>query len=142
MRTPFGERAFAVLLFQDLSIIPLITVIAALSRNPAAAEGPPGWLLALYSLAAVRRADRRRALPLRPLFALIGRLGERRDVRRRRAVHRARAAALMEALGLSPALGAFVAGGDARRQPLSHELEADVESRSADLLGRFSSRWG
>lgn len=44
LRTPFGERAFSVLLFQDLSLIPLITVIAALSRNSeAAAEGPPGW---------------------------------------------------------------------------------------------------
>src|SRR5690606_13548077 len=31
MRTPFGERAFAILLFQDLSIIPLITIIAVLS---------------------------------------------------------------------------------------------------------------
>ena len=29
LRTPFGERAFAILLFQDLSIIPLITVIGA-----------------------------------------------------------------------------------------------------------------
>ena len=34
LRTPFGERAFAILLFQDLSIIPLITIVAAMSRNP------------------------------------------------------------------------------------------------------------
>ena len=46
LRTPFGERAFSILLFQDLSIVPLITIIAAMSRNPADAGGPPGWLLA------------------------------------------------------------------------------------------------
>jgi Kef-type K+ transport system membrane component KefB len=43
LRTPFGERAFAILLFQDLSLIPLLTIVAALSRNPADAGGPPGW---------------------------------------------------------------------------------------------------
>ena len=33
LHTRFGERAFSILLFQDLSIVPLITVIAALSRQ-------------------------------------------------------------------------------------------------------------
>ena len=41
LRTPFGERAFSVLLFQDLSIVPLITIIAAMSRNPADAAARP-----------------------------------------------------------------------------------------------------
>ena len=53
LRTPFGERAFAVLLFQDLSLIPLITIIAAMNRNPAVADGPPGWQLALYTVGAI-----------------------------------------------------------------------------------------
>ncbi|MFX8246836.1 cation:proton antiporter, partial [Acinetobacter baumannii] len=48
-----GRSAFAILLFQDLSIIPLITITTALSRNPADAGGPPGWLLALETLGAV-----------------------------------------------------------------------------------------
>ena len=47
LKTPFGERAFAILLFQDLSIIPLITIVTAMSRNPADADGPGGWMLAL-----------------------------------------------------------------------------------------------
>ena len=33
LRTPFGERAFAILLFQDLSIVALITIVAALGRS-------------------------------------------------------------------------------------------------------------
>ena len=42
LRSPFGERAFAILLFQDLSLIPLLTIVASLSRNPADDGGPPG----------------------------------------------------------------------------------------------------
>ena len=34
LNTPQGERAFSILLFQDLSIVPLITIIAAMSRAP------------------------------------------------------------------------------------------------------------
>ncbi|WP_430323823.1 cation:proton antiporter, partial [Salmonella enterica] len=45
LRTRFGERAFAILLFQDLSIIPMITIVTALSRNPGDAGGPPGWMM-------------------------------------------------------------------------------------------------
>jgi CPA2 family monovalent cation:H+ antiporter-2/glutathione-regulated potassium-efflux system protein KefB len=49
----FGERTFAILLFQDLSIIPMITIIGALSRNPANADAPPGWQQALYTVLAI-----------------------------------------------------------------------------------------
>src|SRR6478735_3704212 len=77
LRTPYGERAFSVLLFQDLSIVPLITIIAALSRNPADAGGPPGWLLALYTVLASAGLVLAGRYLLRPLFRLIGNLGER-----------------------------------------------------------------
>jgi Kef-type K+ transport system membrane component KefB len=52
LNTPYGERAFSILLFQDLSLIPLITIIAAMSRAPDPAA-PTGWQLALYTLGAV-----------------------------------------------------------------------------------------
>src|SRR3990167_4120451 len=38
INSPFGEKAFSILLFQDISIVPLITIVAALSRNPARSE--------------------------------------------------------------------------------------------------------
>ena len=75
LRTPFGERAFSILLFQDLSIIPLITIIAAMSRNPAAQDGPAGWALALLALAAVAGLIAAGRLLIRPLFRLIGGMG-------------------------------------------------------------------
>ena len=72
LRTPFGERAFAILLFQDLSIIPLITIVAAMSRNPADVEGPPGWQVALLTLAAVAGLIAVGRFLVRPMFRLIG----------------------------------------------------------------------
>ncbi|MES2989607.1 MAG: cation:proton antiporter, partial [Pseudomonadota bacterium] len=77
LRTPFGERAFAILLFQDLSIVPLITIIAAMSRNPADMNGPPGWLLGLYTFGAIVGLIVAGRYLLQPLFRLIGNLGER-----------------------------------------------------------------
>src|SRR5437660_12244793 len=53
LNTPQGERAFSILLFQDLSIIPLITIIAAMSRVPADPSAPGGWTLALYTVLAI-----------------------------------------------------------------------------------------
>ena len=137
LRTPFGERAFAILLFQDLSIIPLITVIAALSRNPAHEAGPPGWVLALYTVAAVAGLIAAGRFVIRPLFGLIGNLGEREMFVVTAMFTVIAAAALMEMLGLSPALGAFVAGVMLADSPYRHELEADVEPFRSILLGLF-----
>ncbi|MDQ2892312.1 MAG: cation:proton antiporter [Pseudomonadota bacterium] len=137
MRTPFGERAFSILLFQDLSIVPLITIVAAMSRNPADANGPPGWQLGLYTVAAVVGLILAGRFLLRPLFRLIGNLGEREMFVFAALFTVIGAAALMEALGLSTALGAFVAGVMLADSPYRHELEADVEPFRSILLGLF-----
>ncbi len=137
LRTPFGERAFAILLFQDLSIIPLITVIAAMSRNPMDAGGPPGWLLVLYTIAAIAGLIAAGRFLIRPLFGLIGNLGEREMFVVTALFTVIAAAALMEMLGLSTALGAFIAGVMLADSPYRHELEADVEPFRSILLGLF-----
>ena len=135
LRTPFGERAFSILLFQDLSIVPLITIVAAMSRNPADAGGPPGWLLALYTVGAVVGLILAGRFLLRPLFRLIGNLGEREMFVFAALFTVIASAALMEALGLSTALGAFIAGVMLADSPYRHELEADVEPVRSILLG-------
>ena len=137
LRTPFGERAFAILLFQDLSIIPMITIIAALSRNPADAGGPSGWILALYTVAAIAGLIATGRFLIRPLFRLIGNLGEREMFVGAALFTVAGAAVVMELLGLSTALGAFIAGVMLADSPYRHELEADVEPFRSILLGLF-----
>jgi glutathione-regulated potassium-efflux system protein KefB len=137
LRTPFGERAFSILLFQDLSIVPLITIVAAMSRNPADAAGPPGWLLAAYTLGAIVGLVLAGRYILRPLFRLIGNLGEREMFVFAGLFTVIASSALMQALGLSTALGAFIAGVMLADSPYRHELEADVEPFRSILLGLF-----
>ncbi len=137
LRTPFGERAFAILLFQDLSIVPLITIVAALSRNPADQGGPPGWLLGLYTVGAIVGLVVAGRFLLRPLFRLIGNLDEREMFVFAGLLTVIASAAVMEALGLSAALGAFIAGVMLADSPFRHEIEADVEPFRAILLGLF-----
>jgi CPA2 family monovalent cation:H+ antiporter-2/glutathione-regulated potassium-efflux system protein KefB len=137
LRTPFGERAFSILLFQDLSIIPMITIIAAMSRNPADAAGPPGWQLALYTVLAIAGLVAAGRFVLRPLFRGIGNMGEREMFVFAALFTVIAASALMQWLGLSPALGAFIAGVMLADSPYRHELEADVEPFRSILLGLF-----
>lgn len=137
LRTPFGERAFSVLLFQDLSIIPMITLIAALSRNPADQGGPPGWQLVLITIGAIFGLLLAGRFLIRPLFRLIGRFGEREMFIVAALFTVTASAATMELLGLSTALGAFIAGVMLADTPYRHELETDVEPFRSILLGLF-----
>jgi CPA2 family monovalent cation:H+ antiporter-2/glutathione-regulated potassium-efflux system protein KefB len=137
LRTPFGERAFSILLFQDLSIVPMITIVAAMSRNPADAGGPPGWLLFLYTLGAIAALVLAGRFALRPLFRLIGNMGEREMFVFAGLFTVIASAAVMELLGLSTALGAFIAGVMLADTPYRHELQADVEPFRSILLGLF-----
>ena len=137
LNTPFGERAFSVLLFQDLSIVPLITIIASLSRVPADPGAPPGWLLGLYTVGAVVGLVLAGRYLFNPLFRLIGGLGERELFIAAGLFTVLSAAAVMQVLHLSTALGAFVAGVMLADSPYRHELEADVEPFRTVLLGLF-----
>lgn len=137
INSPFGERAFSILLLQDLSIVPLITIIAALSRAPVDASAPPGWLMAVYAVLAVAGLMLIGRFFLRPLLRVIGRIGERELFVVVGLVTVLASAALMHALNLSTALGAFVAGVMLADSPYRHELEADVEPFRSILLGLF-----
>jgi monovalent cation:proton antiporter-2 (CPA2) family protein len=134
---PRGERAFSVLLFQDLSIVPMITIIAAMSRAPADPTAPSGGMLALYTVGAVVGLVLVGRYVLNPLFRLIGRLGERELFVVASLFAVIASAALMHTLHLSTALGAFIAGVMLAESPYRHELESDVEPFRSILLGLF-----
>jgi monovalent cation:proton antiporter-2 (CPA2) family protein len=137
LNTPQGERAFSVLLFQDLAIVPMITIIAAMSRVPPDPSDPGGWTLALYTVLAVIGLVVVGHWVLSPLFRLIGRLAERELFVVASLFTVVASAALMHMLGLSVALGAFVAGVMLADSPYRHELESDVEPFRSILLGLF-----
>jgi glutathione-regulated potassium-efflux system protein KefB len=137
LNTPQGERAFSILLFQDLSIVPLITIIAAMARVPPDPSAPSGWTLALYTLLAVAGLVVAGRVLLNPLFRLVGRLGERELFVVAGLFTVIGASAIMHTLHLSVALGAFVAGVMLAESPYRHELESDVEPFRSILLGLF-----
>jgi glutathione-regulated potassium-efflux system protein KefB len=137
LNTPQGERAFSILLFQDLSIVPMITIIAALSRVPPDPSDPSGWTLALYTVLAIAGLVLAGRWVLNPLFRLIGRMAERELFVVAGLFAVVASAALMHALGLSVALGAFIAGVMLAESPYRHELESDVEPFRSILLGLF-----
>ncbi|MEO6225844.1 MAG: cation:proton antiporter [Sphingomicrobium sp.] len=137
LNTPEGERAFSVLLFQDLAIVPMITIIAAMARVAPDPGAPVGWALALYTLAAVVVLVIVGRLILNPLFRLVGRLGERELFVVAGLFTVIGSAAVMHSLHLSVPLGAFVAGVMLAESPYRHELESDVEPFRSILLGLF-----
>jgi monovalent cation:proton antiporter-2 (CPA2) family protein len=137
LNTPQGERAFSVLLFQDLAIVPMITIIAAMARVPPDPSAPVGWTLALYTLLAIVGLVAAGRLLLHPLFRLVGRLGERELFVVAGLFTVLGAAALMHALHLSVPLGAFIAGGMLAESPYGTEIDTDVEPFRSILLGLF-----
>ncbi len=137
LNTPAGERTFSILLFQDLAIVPMITIIAAMSRVPPDPSDPSGLTLALYTVGAIIALVLAGRLVLNPMFRLIGRLGERELFIVAGLFTVIAASALMHSLGLSVALGAFIAGVMLAESPYRHELESDVEPFRSILLGLF-----
>lgn len=137
INSPYGERAFSILLFQDLSIVPLITIIAAMSRAPVDPSAPTGLQMGLYTVAAVVGLVLIGRFVLNPLLRLVGRLGERELFVVVGLLVVLASAALMHMLHLSTALGAFIAGVMLADSPYRHEIEADVEPFRLILLGLF-----
>jgi glutathione-regulated potassium-efflux system protein KefB len=137
LNTPQGERAFSILLFQDLAIVPMITIIAAMARTPPDPSSPTGWKLGLYTLLAVIALVLVGRFILNPLFRLVGRLGERELFIVAGLFTVIGSAAVMHSLHLSVPLGAFVAGVMLAESPYRHELESDVEPFRSILLGLF-----
>lgn len=136
LNTPYGERTFSILLFQDLSLIPLITIVGAMSRSPDP-NAPAGLQLALYTVLAVVGLVIAGRFILNPLFRLIGRFSERELFVVAGLFAVIASAAVMHTLHLSVALGAFVAGVMLAESPYRHELESDVEPFRSILLGLF-----
>lgn len=149
MRTGAGQAGFAVLLFQDIAVIPIFALIPLLTVAGAAqAEGAaepslslvaglPGWAAALVTLAAIGAVVLGGHFLSRPVFRFIAssRLREVFTVAALALV--VGIAVLMMAVGLSPALGAFLAGVVLATSEFRHELESDIEPFKGLLLGLF-----
>ncbi len=136
LSTPAGERTFSILLLQDIAIVPLLIIVAALSRAPSP-HAPEGWKLLLASAAAVLGLALAGRFLLQPVFRLLAQVGTREIFVIGALLTVLGAALVMAQFGLSMALGAFVAGVMLADSPWRHEVEADIEPFRGLLLGLF-----
>ncbi|MEI4486709.1 cation:proton antiporter [Frigidibacter sp. MR17.14] len=147
MQTAGGRSAFAVLLTQDIAVIPMLALLPllALPGARALAEGEhaamlqslPGWQVTLVTLAAVGVVILAGHYLIRPAFHFV-------QAARLREINTALAlaivvaiASLMLLVGLSPALGTFLAGVVLANSEFRHELESDIAPFKGLLLGLF-----
>jgi monovalent cation:proton antiporter-2 (CPA2) family protein len=149
MQTAAGQSSFAVLLFQDLAVIPMLAIFPLLagSHGPAGTEagheattwiaGWPGWARALAVLGAVGAIVVAGRWLLRPVFRALGRTRLREVFTAAALLLVVGIALLMTRVGLSPALGTFLAGVVLANSEYRHELESDIEPFKGLLLGLF-----
>jgi monovalent cation:proton antiporter-2 (CPA2) family protein len=137
LATPQGRAGFAVLLFQDLAVIPLLAVLPVLVDGPAEAVHAMGGLkpiLTLLLLVAVVAAGR---YLLRPYFRTLANVESQEVFTAGTLLIVLAVGAFMQKLGISMTLGAFVAGMILADSEYRHEIEADIEPFKGLLLGLF-----
>jgi monovalent cation:proton antiporter-2 (CPA2) family protein len=133
---PHGQKSFAILLLQDLAIVPLLALVALLSPVEAAG-GDPVWLSALKMLGGVAAVVLTGRYLLSPFFRILASAGAHEVMTAAALLIVIAAATLMTYVGLSSALGAFLAGVMLAESSYRHELEADLEPFRGLLLGLF-----
>jgi len=162
MGTDGGQGAFAVLLFQDISVIPMLALMpllavgatgggagaahdagdagyaeAAGSHATSWVEGLPAWeqtLIVLLAVAAIIVAGR---YLLRPVFRVIAGTRLRELFTATALLLIIGIALLMSRVGLSPALGTFLAGVVLANSEYRHELESEIDPFKGLLLAVF-----
>ncbi|MFV0411519.1 MAG: monovalent cation:proton antiporter-2 (CPA2) family protein [Paracoccus sp. (in: a-proteobacteria)] len=148
MQTRGGRDAFAVLLTQDIAVIPMLALMPLLASAPVSAGDAesvggafmaqlPGWAAALVTLASIPVVVVIGSHLIRPLFRFVhsARLREMDTIMALFIV--VGIASLMSFVGLSPALGTFLAGVMLAGSEFRHELESQIEPFKGLLLGLF-----
>lgn len=149
MRTAAGQSSFAVLLFQDIAVIPILAILPLLAvhgitSGSGEAHGSdtwvshlPAWAQTLAVLGAVAIVIVGGQFLVRPLMRVIARTRLRELFSATALLIVVAIAVLMTQVGLSPALGTFLAGVVLANSEYRHELESDLEPFKGLLLGLF-----
>ena len=134
--TVYGHRAFSILLFQDLAIVPILALVPLLAPMSPEATSHPATDFAIAMGAVVLLVLVGRYL-LNPLFQLIASTGASEVMIAAALLVVLGSAKLMDYAGLSMAMGAFLAGVLLAESSYRHELEADIEPFRGILFALF-----
>jgi CPA2 family monovalent cation:H+ antiporter-2 len=160
MQTSGGRSSFAVLLTQDIAVIPMLALLPLLSisaplLNPDGSvkrtgidtstghststllDGLPGWAVTISTLGVIAAIALAGIYLMRPVFRYIHAAHLREMYTALALLIVAGIGYLMNLVGLSPALGTFLAGVVLANSEFRHELESDIEPFKGLLLGLF-----
>ena len=130
-----GRAAFAVLLFQDLAVIPFLALVPLLA--PQAGGTPADWRTALAALAAIAAVVVVGRYLLRPVLRILATTEVPEVFTAAALLLVIGVSLLMQSVGLTASLGAFLAGVLLADSEYRHELQADLEPFKGLLLGLF-----
>jgi CPA2 family monovalent cation:H+ antiporter-2 len=144
-KTSMGRSSFAVLLFQDLAVIPILALLPLLADgnivkgdlSQSIISNLPAWAqtpIVLGTIALVYIGGKYLIIPLLHIVAKT-RLQELFTASALLLVMGV--SFMMQLVGLSPALGAFIAGLVLANSEFRHELEGDIAPFKGLLLGLF-----
>jgi CPA2 family monovalent cation:H+ antiporter-2 len=145
-KSVMGQSSFAVLLFQDIAIIPILALLPLLATPdlvPGASAGHslidelPAWLQTLVVLGAVGMVYVSGKYLVVPLLRIVAQTRLHELFTASALLLVLAVAFLMQSVGLSPALGAFLAGVVLANSEFRHELESDIAPFKGLLLGLF-----
>ena len=133
--TPHGRAAFAVLLFQDIAVIPLLALLPLLAL--ASTRPDVSWINVAKTLGTIVVVIAFGRIAVRPVLKFIARYSTGEIFTAAALLLVTGAAVIMERLGVSMSLGAFLAGLLLADSEFRHELQADIEPFKGLLLGLF-----
>ena len=139
LQQDYGQRAFAILLFQDMAVVPLLAALPLLaqaggSTHTNIGDGLRAVALIVGAILLIVVAGR---YLLNPFFRLLAQTGSREVMTAAALLVVLGAALIMQKAGMSMALGAFLAGVLLAESNYRHELEADIEPFRGLLLALF-----
>ncbi len=144
LKTSGGQSAFSVLLFQDISVIPILAVFPLLGvqvvkevTDVTSQTGRPAWLSGLFVFGAVAAVVGIGRYIIRPVFQFLAAAKLRESFTAAALLIVVGIALLMQLVGLSASLGTFLAGVVLADSEYRHELETDIEPFKGMLLGLF-----
>ncbi|RAH96379.1 potassium transporter [Acuticoccus sediminis] len=134
---PVGRGIIAILLFEDLAIVPLLALVAFVAPSAGTVGLADRALAVLIGIGAIGALVAAGLWLLNPLFRLLAAARTPEIMTAAALLVVLGAAWAMQAGGLSMALGAFLAGVLLSGSVFRHQLEADIEPFRGILLGLF-----
>lgn len=134
---PRGQKIVAILLFEDLLIVPLLAIVAFMSPDSVVESVSSRWQSIGIGIVAIVGLIAAGYWLLNPLFRILAASKAREVMTAAALLVVLGAALLMQVSGLSMAMGAFLAGVLLSESTFRHQIEADIEPFRGILLGLF-----